>query len=241
MNKQKKGLIFALISVMVCLMSCDDGLIYEKESTAEHTGYTVKLTGRITGVNSWVSSYNLVLAAFSESSEYAIVQQRIPQTAANGTTLTIYDVDASASTIELCVTDILRRRVLTLKSMDITTEADPRDTVTIDVGDINASMFSAIQTGVFNTTCVQCHGGSSTPAANLYLTEGKAYSNLVDSASTRVNEGVRVIPGDAANSVLHKVIFPGNAAGLSFSHSGMIAEEEVLNLIDAWIDGGAKE
>lgn len=241
MNKKKKGLIFALISVMVCQTSCDDGLIHEEESTAEHTGYTVKLTGRITGVKTWVSSYNLVLAAFSESSEYAIVQQRIPQTAANGTTLTIYDVDASANTVELCVTDILRRRVLTLKSMDITTEADPSDTLTIDVGDIDASMFSAIQMGVFNSTCANCHGGSSSPAANLYLTEGNAYSNLVNVASTRVSEGVRVIPGDAANSVLHKVISPNNAAGLGFSHSGMIAEEEVLNLIDAWIDGGAKE
>lgn len=241
MNNKKRSLIFSLICVILCLTSCDDGLIYEKESTTEHTGYTVKMTGRITGVNTWVSNYNLVLAAFSESSEYAIVQQRIPQTAADGMTLTIYDVDASAKTVELCVTDILRRRVLTIKSMDITTEADPSDTVRIDVGDINASMFSAIQMGVFNSTCAQCHGGSSTPAANLYLTEGNAYNSLVNVASTRVTDGIRVIPNDSKNSVLHKVIYPDNAAGLSFSHEGMVAEQDVLSLIDAWIDSGAKE
>lgn len=241
MNKKKKGLIFAWVSVMVCLMSCDDGLIHEKESTAEHTGYTVKLTGRIAGVSTWGSDFNLVLAAFSESSEYAKVQQRIPQTAADGVTLTIYDVDASAKTVELCVTDMLRRRVLTIQSMNITTEPDPSDTVTIDVGDINASMFAAIQTGVFNTTCAQCHGGSSTPAANLYLTEGKAYSSLVNVASTKVSEGIRVIPGDSAASVLHKVLYPGNAAGLGFSHAGMISDENVLKLIDSWIANGATE
>jgi len=244
MNKKKKGLIFALVSVMVCLMSCDDGLIQEKESSAEHTGYTVKLTGRIAGVNTWGSNFNLVLAAFSESSEYAIVQQRIPQTAANGTVLTIYDVDASAKTVELCVTDILRRRVLTIESMEITTEADPRDTVTIDVGDINASMFSAIQKGVFNTRCAQCHGGSNTAAADLYLTEGKAHASLVNVPSTRVADGIRVIPGDSAASVLHKVLYPGNAAGLSFSHAGMVSDEDdenVLELIDSWIENGATE
>lgn len=241
MNMKKKGFIFALIFATVCLAACDDGLIHEKTSTAEHTGYTVKLTGRISGVNTWSNNYNLVLAAFSENSDYAIVQQRIPQTAADGTSLTIYDVNASAKTVELCVTDILRRRVLTLKSMTITTEANPSDTVLLNVGDIDGSMFAAIQTGVFNTTCAQCHGGSSSAAAGLYLTEGHAYSNLVNTASTRVADGIRVIPNDSANSVLHKVIYPGNAAGLGFSHEGMIADDEVLSLIDAWIQSGAKE
>lgn len=239
MNIRNIGLAFALAAVAV-FSSCDDGLIEEKTKAAEHTGYTIKLTGRINGVDTWDDTYNLVLAAFSENSEYAIVQQKVPTTAADGTTMTIYDVDASATTVELCVTDILRRRILTLKSMDITTEANPRDTVTLAVGDIDASMFDAIQLGVFNTTCASCHGESSSAAASLYLTEGHAYSNLVNVASTRITDGIRVIPNDSANSVLHKVLY-GDITTLHYDHKGLIGDSKVLSYIDRWIQEGAKE
>lgn len=224
------------------LSACDDGSIPEKTTSAEHTGYSVKMTGSISGMDTWTSNkYSLVLAAFSDDSEYAIVQQKVPTTAANGVNMTIYDVDASASTLELCVTDILRRRVVTLKSVDITTEANPKDTVRLDVGSIDAGMLAAIQAGVFDKTCAQCHGGSTSAAADLHLTSGNAYGNLVNVASTKVDGGVRVIPEDAENSVLHNVINPGNAAGLGFSHEGMITDDNVLDLIDEWINGGAKE
>lgn len=221
--------------------ACDDGSIPEKKVESEHTGYTVKMKGTIKGIDTWNSSYSLVLAAFSDENEYALVQQKVPATAAEGVNMTIYNVSASASTLELCVTDILRRRILTISKMDITTEANPADTVCLNVGNIDAGMLAAIQTGVFDKTCAQCHGGSTSAAAGLHLTSGNAYSNLVNVASTKVQDGVRVIPGDAANSVLHNVINPGNAAGLEFSHEGMITDSKVLNLIDEWINGGAKE
>lgn len=236
-----KSIILAFV-LGFALSACDDGSIPEKTASAEHTGYSVKMTGSISGMDTWTSNkYSLVLAAFSDDSEYAIVQQKVPTTAANGVNMTIYDVDATASTLELCVTDILRRRVVTLKSVDITTEANPRDTVFLNVGNISGSMLAAIQSGVFNTTCAQCHGGSTSAAADLHLTEGNAYSNLVNVASTRVDGGVRVVPEDAENSVLHDVINPGNAAGLGFSHEGMISDDNVLDLIDEWIKAGAKE
>lgn len=229
------------IALGVSLSACDDGSIPEKTVSAEHTGYTVKMTGTITGVDTWGSTYNLVLAAFSDDSEYAIVQQKVPTTAADGVNMTIYDVDASATTLELCATDILRRRVLTITKMDITTDANPKDTVVLNVGDIDASMFAAIQSGVFNTTCAQCHGGSTTPAANLNLTAGNAYSNLVGVASPQVERGIRVISGDAENSLLHKVFTTGFTSGWEISHEGMIPDDNVLSLIDEWIKGGAKE
>lgn len=223
------------------LSACDDGSIPETTETAEHTGYTVKMTGTITGIDTWNSNYSLVLAAFSDDSEYAVAQQKVPTTAADGVNMTIYDVDGSATTLELCVTDILRRRVVTLKSVDITVAPNPRDTVRLELGTINGSMLSAIQAGVFDNTCAQCHGGSTSAAADLHLTSGNSYANLVNVPSTMVANGVRVIPGDAENSVLQQVVNPGNAAGLSFSHEGMITDDEQLDLIDEWINGGAKE
>lgn len=234
--------ILLCLALGLGLSACDDGSIPEKTTSTEHTGYSVKMTGSISGLDTWSSNkYNLVLAAFSDDSEYALVQQRVPTTAADGVNMTIYDVDETAKTLELCVTDLLRRKVVTLKSVDIATDATPSDTILLDVGNIDAGMLAAIQAGVFDKTCAQCHGGSTSAAADLHLTSGNAYSNLVNVASTKVAGGVRVIPGDAENSVLHNVVNPGNAAGLGFSHEGMISDDNVLDLIDEWINGGAKE
>ena len=36
-------------------------------------------------------------------------------------------------------------------------------------------------------TCAHCHGGSSSAAANLYLTEGKSYEALVNRPSKKVD------------------------------------------------------
>ena len=67
-------------------------------------------------------------------------------------------------------------------------------------------------------TCAQCHGGSTSPAAGLYLTADKSHASLVNQPSTQVEDGIRVIPGNAEESILHKVINPGNVLGLGFSH-----------------------
>ena len=49
------------------LTACDDGSIPRKEHTATHTGFTAKLTGHITGADSWPEYYQLVLAGFGDS------------------------------------------------------------------------------------------------------------------------------------------------------------------------------
>ena len=113
------------------------------------------------------------------------------------------------------------------------------DTIYLDAGEVDASMYSAIQQ-VFDNTCAQCHGLSTTAAAGLYLTGERSHADLVGQPATTV-EGTRVIPGDAEASVLHKVINPGNEAGLGFSHEGMINSSATLRLVDEWINAGAKE
>ena len=100
-------------------------------------------------------------------------------------------------------------------------------------------MYAAIQHEIFNPTCAQCHGLSTTAAAGLYLTEGQSHASLVDRPATAA-EGTRVVPGDAEGSVLHQVVNPGNEAGLGFSHEGMLTSTDELRLIDEWINAGAK-
>ena len=67
--------------------------------------------------------------------------------------------------------------------------------------------FPSIQEEVFNKSCAtaDCHGSSTFPAGGLDLTEGNAYSNLVNVASISGPGGMpRVDPGAAENSWLIK-------------------------------------
>lgn len=70
--------------------------------------------------------------------------------------------------------------------------------------------FSSIQHEIFEQTdaagraaCTQCHTSNGrTPASNLNLISGAAYSQIVNRASTAKAGAVLVIPGDPDNSYL---------------------------------------
>ena len=153
--------------------------------------------------------------------------------------LTLPNIGSDVKTIELCVTNRLRKRVLTYQSLDVASISG--DTLYMDAGQVDAHMYAAIQENIFDKTCAQCHGGSTSPAAGLYLTADKSHASLVNQPSTQVENGIRVIPGNAEESILHKVINPGNVLGLGFSHENMITSSTDLRLIDEWINAGAKE
>ena len=214
--------IFVLLSVAMGLTACDDGSIPRKEHTATHTGFAAKLTGHITGADSWPEYYQLVLAGFGDS-EYATTQVLVSPDANSNVSLTLPNIGSN----------------VTYQSLDVASISG--DTLYMDAGQVDAHMYAAIQENIFDKTCAQCHGGSTSPAAGLYLTADKSHASLVNQPSTQVEDGIRVIPGNAEESILHKVINPGNVLGLGFSHENMITSSTDLRLIDEWINAGAKE
>ena len=109
--------IFVLLSVAMGLTACDDGSIPRKEHTATHTGFAAKLTGHITGADSWPEYYQLVLAGFGDS-EYATTQVLVSPDANSNVSLTLPNIGSEVKTIELCVTNRLRKRVLTYQSLE---------------------------------------------------------------------------------------------------------------------------
>lgn len=236
---KKNSFIFVLSLLSIALTSCDDGLIYEKLPEISHEGFNVKLTGKIDGIDKWNAPYSVVLAGFGDS-QYAIVQKQLPMSEEGEIQMTLSDISSDVKTIELCVTNKLRERIITFRTIEMTDIEDVRDTVLMDVGTIDAGIYTAIQQHIFNTTCAACHGGRETAAAGLYLTEGHSYNALVNQPSSRVENGTLAIPGDAENSVLNKVVNEGNSAHLSFSHENMIASSALLKLIANWINDGAK-
>ncbi|MBQ7683426.1 MAG: hypothetical protein IJT48_02960 [Bacteroidaceae bacterium] len=235
---KNRSLIFAAIFGALGLIACDEGDIQEQNPEAQTSGKVAQLTAHISGLDSWSSQYGVVLAGFAEGSDYAVVQKRLTEAGDGNVETTMNLTSDDVATIELCVTNRLRQRVVTFASAPISQMLG--DTLRLDAGDVNAGMFQSIQDLVFTTTCARCHGLGNSPAANLSLAEGQSYAALVSHDASRPERGVRVVPGDAEASLLHKVIHGDSAAGVSFDHSNMIKESTTITLIDSWINAGAK-
>lgn len=96
--------------------------------------------------------------------------------------------------------------------------------------------FADIQTQVFDVSCALsgCHGSNS-PQANLNLTSGNSYDNLVNVQGFFYTAYKRVEPGNSSNSLIIKAL---RGDGLLMPPTGGI-NNDVIDSIAAWIDRGA--
>ncbi len=110
--------------------------------------------------------------------------------------------------------------------------------------------FSAIQRDIFNSTdsagrafCIGCHTAAGrTPAANLNLTDGAAYGQLVNVASTGKPGEIRVIPGNPDASYLIQKIegAPGIVGQRMPRTGGPFLTPGQISIIRRWIQLGAQ-
>lgn len=98
------------------------------------------------------------------------------------------------------------------------------------------SKFSKIQDKIFTVSCALsgCHGDNSTQA-NLNLTKGKAYFNLVNVNSSLYSNQTRIIPGNAEQSLLYRVL---NGSPLQMPPTGKL-NQNFIDSISVWINKGA--
>lgn len=229
------------------LVACDSGDIAEKVYMVDETGYTIKVTALMSGLSEWEGTGNtLAVAGFTADSKFAILQKALPSTAGDDTPVSIVltNLSSEIQTIELALTNSLRKRIITLASVNMADYAknSTRDTIRLDLGNIDVGRFGVLQTGLFNKACVQCHGASGRSAAGLNLTEGNAQAALVDVPSTRKEGYLRVESGTAETSLLHLILNEGGENLLSHNHTEILSSqfksnlEEVSNLIDEWIE-----
>ena len=124
--------------------------------------------------------------------------------------------------------------VILLAACDEDNPTEPTDST---VSTPNPTL-SSIQANVFTPGCAlpSCHGNSGTKA-NLNLTNGQSFANLVGVNSQLFPPSKRVEAGDGANSILIKILkgevspqMPQNAAKLS---------DAIIDSIAKWIDIGA--
>ena len=120
-----------------------------------------------------------------------------------------------------------------------TTSPTPSTTPTTPAtGNLTATL-SSIQREVFNPSCTQHHGDQRVDA-DLDLTEGRSFANLVNAPSVQV--GLHLVePNDAENSYLiHKLDGRAGIVGARMPPGGPFITEEALDVIKAWIDAGAQ-
>jgi hypothetical protein len=86
-----------------------------------------------------------------------------------------------------------------------------------------------------NGQCTGCHGGSG----GLTVTAGSSYSNLVNAnAQSSCITLKRVLPYDAANSVLYRKV-SGTTCGSQMPQGGPFLNAQDIALIRDWINQGA--
>ncbi len=234
---RKKGMI-ATVCLTIAMASCDDGRLYEKPVILPEEGRVVKLKGTLTGIEDWANGYNVVVAGFTDDSEYAIISKSIITNEAGEAEVVLSGITDEVKSVELCVVNRLRKRMLTFQKANL----QPTDTIRLEVSHMDVGMYATIQKQLFNTTCTSCHGASTFAAQGLYLTEDKSYEALVNVPSAIRPDSLLVNPGHAATSVLYQVLANDLDATLSRPHHEMISTQEVnwLTLVRDWINESAE-
>ncbi|MBE0571215.1 MAG: hypothetical protein IH618_06690 [Ignavibacteriaceae bacterium] len=100
------------------------------------------------------------------------------------------------------------------------------------------SKLSDIQSKVFNTSCALsgCHGGTNNQA-NLLLTDGNSFANLVNVQSFLFPQFSRVQPNNSANSLLIKMLKGEVSPRMPLNRDPLSAA--TIDSIAKWIDNGA--
>lgn len=235
--------IFSFLSLH--LVSCDSGDIEEQAYTITDKGHTVKLTAVLSGIDTWESKYSISLAGFSTGDNYAQVVRSLPNTTPDGTRveMILSNIGDNINTVELAITNRLRERIITLARVNLEDYTNKKDTIYMDLGVTDVSKFGALQLGLFNMACIQCHGGNGgAGAAGLNLTEGRSFANLVNVPSSRKEGMMRVVGGNAQESLLHQMMAEGGENLLHVNHTEILSNQfrenlnEVRQLIDEWIE-----
>ncbi len=201
--------------------------------TTEQEGRVAIVTGELSGTDTWTSDYSLVIAGFNNESQFAVISKNI-QSGDGELSIRLAGIVDEVTSVELCVINKIRKRVVSFATYEPSADDD---TLRIDVGQIDVSMFAGIQTGIFNTTCTQCHGGSNYAAAGLYLTDGQSYNALVGIASQTIDSTYIVQPGDADNSLIYNLLVNTENTAAPYSyHINMVTENVRQQLMKDWIN-----
>lgn len=221
-----------LLLTTLSLLSCDDGLIYDDVVFTPGEGRKIKFTGTIVGADTWAEGYALVIAGFSQD-DYAIISKSVPLSD-DEVEVVMTGIPDEVISLELTVVNRLRRRMVTFATCDETSYSG--DTLLLEVGKVDVSMFETIQQQLFNTTCANCHGASAYAAKGLYLTEGKSFDAIVG-VESKIVEGMKIVePGAPEKSLLSLILSSDLSSTWTYDHSKEVLSFDTRTMLDKWIE-----
>ncbi len=233
---EKRFVSALLLTVFTLLTGCDEGKVYP-EGTTVHTMFA-RLDVTLKGKEAWPQKDLIVLAAFGDDTSLPLSTTVIPEpTAASNTASVSLGLTGSEKTLAVSiVTKGTTRQVLynfyTYPISEFSEE------ITLPIKEIDLASFDRIQTQIFDANCVACHGGSTTAAAGLYLTEGKSYEAIVGRAASLSGEGKMIVcPEKLDDSFIMDIL---QSDILRYNHSDIFASTpEFITLMKTWITEGA--
>ncbi len=225
--------LFCASSLTSCWM--DTGDITE-DDRGEELGASFNVRVVFKNRNAWPTDNQLAICAFSGDEKNPFDWKFITkQTKDDTLSLSLTGIDREPDYVSISLLNKVKQKVYNFKTAKLE-ESDPDMVWTIDLLD-----FGRVQTQFFNN-CQNCHGGSASAAAGLYLTEGKTYNSLVNQPSTRVDGRKLVTPGSVSESFIVDVI-TGKTDALHYDHTqvGYNNETEDIQLLKDWISNLSAE
>lgn len=220
---------------MAVLAACDEGTIYpDTNAPTQRDGLVVKLTGHLTGTNSWADGYTVAVAAFDDESPYALITKNI--TGEGDVEMVTNAIPTEATQVELCILDRLRQRIATIAQQSTSGIGDTRDTLRMDVGTTDLGMTALLQQNVFTPRCAGCYGLSSHTAAGIDLTEGNIYGNIVGKPSKHMVGKNIVEPNDYAESVLGMMLDTDLTSSWGYDHQRADISDTCRKILKDWIE-----
>jgi hypothetical protein len=141
--------------------------------------------------------------------------------------------DAGTFTVTLTVTD----------EHGLADPTPPTRTITVEAPMGADATFTRVQDEIFTPSCALsgCHSAGSA-AQGLVLAQGAAWGNIVSQPSTEQPQLDLIEPGDSENSYLWRKVNGGpSISGLRMPRGGSPLSQELLTLLEDWIDAGAQD
>ena len=220
--------------------SCDEGRIEEKEIVIPESGFTLKLTGTISGLSTWSSTYELALAGLTSDgsvSLYRIIEND------GDVSIDLSGITESIAEVQLCIMErASRKSVIAYQEIEQDNFNAEDNIIKMDVGTLDVSMYNSIQKYIFDDKCISCHGSQGGAPRGLFLTSGKSYENLVNKASKSNPDYLLVKPNNANGSYLPLILSENGHLG--HDHADILdarKSSDLVAVIKNWINNGAKE
>ena len=217
-----------------CLAACDSGDIYPGEKRIEEMKMNVNAVFHFENDEAFPQNYRMIWGAFVGTSPYPLAFELVEKPAENRwKAASLQSLPQGTTYMALALVEKTENRTIYIFKKfaldNASTEINISETVDL-------ATFERIQAQIFTPQCIQCHGAGGL-AANLDLTEGNAYSNLVNVPSHPDNSPKnRVTKHNLQNSFLLDVLV-SRPATITTNHTTLstLDADDDVNLIRTWI------